>query len=80
MARAVDRVGLDLRYARSSRSTVPRPSHSAASILLAQGIAARTVMEQLGHSQIALTLDRYTHVPSALMEEAAQEMDRALGS
>ena len=37
-------------------------------------------MEQLGHSQIALTLDRYTHVPSALMEEAAQEMDRALGS
>ncbi|HAF10377.1 MAG TPA: site-specific integrase [Chloroflexi bacterium] len=54
--------------------------HSAASILLAQGIPARTVMEQLGHSQVALTLNRYTHVPSALMEEAAKAMDRALGS
>jgi integrase len=37
-------------------------------------------MEQLGHSQVALTLNRYTHVPSALMEEAAKAMDRALGS
>jgi predicted DNA-binding transcriptional regulator AlpA len=37
-------------------------------------------MEQLGHSQVALTLNRNTHVPSAFMEEAAHAMDRALGS
>jgi integrase len=37
-------------------------------------------MEQLGHSQVALTLNRYTHVLSALMEGAAKAMDRALGS
>jgi len=54
--------------------------HSCASLLLAQRIAPRTVMEILGHSQIGITMNRYTHVPSVLMGEAAAAMDRALGS
>ena len=54
--------------------------HSCASLLLAQGVAPRVVMETLGHSRIAVTLDTYTHVLPALQREAADAMDRALGT
>ncbi len=37
--------------------------HSCASLMLAQGIPARTVVDILGHSQVAITRNRYTHVP-----------------
>ncbi len=53
--------------------------HSSASLLLAQGVPARTVMEVLGHSTLAMTT-RYQHVASELMVEAAHAMDSALGS
>ncbi len=53
--------------------------HSAATLLLAQGVPQRVVMEQLGHSTLAMT-QRYTHVLPSLMSEAAAAMDRALGS
>ena len=53
--------------------------HSCASLLLAQGVAPRVVMETLGHSRISVTLDTYTHVLPALQREAADAMDRALG-
>ncbi len=40
--------------------------HTAASLLLSQGVPARVVMEVLGHSQISVTLNTYSHVaPSA---------------
>lgn len=52
--------------------------HSCASLLLAQGVAPRVVMETLGHSRIAITLDTYTHVLPALQRDAADAMDRAL--
>lgn len=52
---------------------------SRGSLLLAQGIPARTVMEVLGHSTLAMTT-RYQHVADELMAEAAKAMDRALGS
>ena len=52
--------------------------HTAASFLLTQGIAPRVVMEVLGHSSFALTMDTYTHVMPVLMREAADAMDRAL--
>ena len=42
-------------------------------------MAPRVVMETLGHSRIAVTLDTYTHVLPALQREAADAMDRALG-
>lgn len=53
--------------------------HSAATLLLAQGVPQRVVMEQLGHSTLAMT-QRYTHVVPQLMNDAAAAMDRALGS
>jgi len=50
--------------------------HCCASLLLAQGIPAKTIMEQLGHSQISLTLNTYAHLAPALMKDAADALDR----
>jgi integrase len=52
--------------------------HCCASLLLAQGVHPRVVMELLGHSQIALTMNTYSHVMPALKSEAAGKMDAAL--
>jgi len=54
--------------------------HSCASLLLAQGVQPRTVMEVLGHSQISITMDTYAHVMPAMMRNAADAMDSALGA
>ena len=54
--------------------------HSCATLLLAQGVDPRTIMETLGHSQISLTLNTYTHVLPKLQREAAAKMDAILGS
>lgn len=53
--------------------------HAYASLLLARGVAARVVMETLGHSQIALTLNTYSHVLPALERAAAGPLDAVLG-
>jgi integrase len=52
--------------------------HSCASLLLAQRVPARVVMDVLGHSQISLTLDTYSHVMPAMLKEAADSIDAAL--
>lgn len=52
--------------------------HSAATLLLAEGVSARVVMDVLGHSQISVTLNTYSHVIPPLMKEAALAMDRVL--
>lgn len=52
--------------------------HACASLLLAQGVAPRVVMEQLGHSQIGLTMNTYAHVTPALGRTAADRMDALL--
>ena len=51
--------------------------HCCASLLLAQGVAARVVMEMLGHSQIALTMDTYSHVMPAMLRDAATALEAA---
>jgi len=53
--------------------------HTAASILLAQGVHPRAVMEILGHSRISLTMDTYSHVMPSVLREAADKMGLALG-
>jgi integrase len=52
--------------------------HSCASLLVAQGVPLRTVMEQLGHSQMSLTSDLYAHVAPAMLDDAADALERAL--
>jgi integrase len=52
--------------------------HSTATLLLVQGVAPRVVMEILGHSQIATTMNIYTAVVPELQREAAARMDDLL--
>jgi integrase len=52
--------------------------HTAATLLLAQGVAPRVAMQILGHSQITLTLGTYSHVVPELAAEAAASMGNAL--
>jgi integrase len=49
--------------------------HTCASLLLAQGVHKRVVMEILGHSQIAMTMNTYTHVTAQLQRDAADQLD-----
>ncbi len=53
--------------------------HSCASLLLAQGVPTRMIMELLGHSQITLTLNTYSHVLPSVRKETAAAMDRVFG-
>jgi integrase len=53
--------------------------HSAATLMLAQGVDARTIMETLGHSQIGITMNTYAHVLPSMQREAADRMDAVLG-
>ncbi len=52
--------------------------HSCATLLLIQGVSPRVVMEVLGHSEIALTMNAYSHVVPELRREAAQRMQAIL--
>jgi len=52
--------------------------HTCASLLLAQGVQPRVIMETLGHSQIGLTLNTYAHVIPELQREAAERMEEVL--
>lgn len=54
--------------------------HACASLLLAQGVSPRVVMETLGHSQISLTLNTYSHVIPALGRAAAEQMEAVLAA
>ncbi|MBA3741611.1 tyrosine-type recombinase/integrase [Sporichthya sp.] len=51
--------------------------HTAATLLLEQGVDIRVVQEILGHSTLAMT-KRYTHVTDTLARQAAERMGRAL--
>jgi len=53
--------------------------HGAASLLLSQGVHPRVVMEMLGHSTIALTMNTYSHVIPELQREAADKMEAVFG-
>lgn len=49
--------------------------HTAATLLLSQGVHPKVVQERLGHSQISLTLDTYSHVLPSMQQEAASRID-----
>lgn len=52
--------------------------HSAASLLLAQGVPLKVVSELLGHSSIRVTADVYSHLLDDARTEAADAMATAL--
>lgn len=52
--------------------------HSAATLMLAEGVPLAVISEWLGHSGIAITAAHYAAVVPELRREAADAMDRAL--
>ena len=60
------------------RQTFHALRHGCASLLLAQGVSPRVVMQTLGHTQSATTMEVYQHVSAALEREAADRMDAFL--
>ena len=52
--------------------------HTCASLLLAQNVQPRDLMEILGHSQISLTMNTYSHVMPSVLQDAANRMDSIL--
>ncbi|MDP8938859.1 MAG: tyrosine-type recombinase/integrase [Actinomycetota bacterium] len=53
--------------------------HTCATVLLKQGVHVKFVQELLGHADIALTLNTYSHVLPDMGDAAADAMDDALG-
>jgi integrase len=54
--------------------------HSAATLLLGMGVHPKIVSELLGHSNISITLDLYSHVTMTMQQQAASAIDGLLGS
>ena len=52
--------------------------HSAATLLLSEGVHSKLVQELLGHSTITITMDTYSHVLPGLQREVASRMDAVL--
>jgi integrase len=52
--------------------------HTHATLMLQQGIHPKIVQERLGHANIAVTLDTYSHVLPGLQEAAALRFDEGL--
>lgn len=52
--------------------------HTAATLLLGRGIHPKIVQEQLGHAQVAITLDTYSHVSPTMQRDAVAALDAVL--
>ncbi|QYY44384.1 tyrosine-type recombinase/integrase [Aneurinibacillus thermoaerophilus] len=52
--------------------------HRHATLMLKQGVHPKIVSERLGHSNINITLDTYSHVFPGLQEAAAKEFGKSL--
>lgn len=53
--------------------------HSAATILLAMGVHPKIVQELLGHTQISMTMDIYSHMLPSMQREAMDGLDNLFG-
>ena len=52
--------------------------HTAATLLLLQGVHPKVVQERLGHATIAMTLDTYSHLIPSMGRDAADQLDALL--
>lgn len=52
--------------------------HTAATLLLGEGVHPKVVSEMLGHSSVQLTLDTYSHITPTMQQAAAKTMDSIL--
>ncbi len=54
--------------------------HSAASLMLERGVHPKVVQEVLGHAQIGVTLDTYSHVAPSMARDASAAVEEAIAS
>jgi integrase len=54
--------------------------HSAASIMLSEGVSLKVVQEILGHTSLMLTADTYSHVTPDLQRDAAKKLNALFDS
>ena len=54
--------------------------HSAATLLLAQGVSPKYIAELLGHSQVSFTMQIYAHVIPDVQKDVANKMDEILAA
>jgi len=54
--------------------------HSNATALIAAGVSPKVVQHRLGHANVSITLNTYTHVLPSMDEDAAEKLDNALFS
>lgn len=54
--------------------------HTAATLMMGWGVHPKVVSEMLGHSQVSITLDLYSHVTPTMQREATDAMDEVLSS
>jgi integrase len=52
--------------------------HTCATLLLSRNVNPKIVSEMLGHANIAITLDTYSHVLPDMQEKAAKALEEAL--
>jgi integrase len=52
--------------------------HSAATLLLSLGVHAKVVQEMLGHTQISMTMDIYSHVLPSMQQDAVSRLNELL--
>ena len=52
--------------------------HTSATLLLAEGVHGKIVQERLGHANIAMTLDLYSHVTADMQRQAADTLEAAI--
>lgn len=52
--------------------------HTTATLLLSEGVNPKIVSERLGHTNIVLTLDTYSHVLPDMQKEASSKLGQVL--
>ena len=52
--------------------------HSAATLMLKQGVHPKIVQQRLGHTDISITLDIYSHAIPEMQTDVSQKMDEIL--
>ena len=54
--------------------------HSNATAMIASGISAKVVQHRLGHSDVSITLNTYTHVLPEMDQDAADKLNQSLST
>jgi integrase len=52
--------------------------HTCATLLLGQGVHPKVVQERLGQTDIAMTMNLYSHVTANMQRQAAEQLDAVI--